>query len=393
MKSVISSIALGAALLLGSTSLTLAFEEGKLLIWIGPNKGDAELRKAVEKFTADTGVAVTVEVVDPLTDKFQQAAATADGPDIVLWAHDRFGEWAAGGLITPVEPSEEFKKGILPTAWDAVSFGGKIWGYPAGVEAIGLIYNKKLVPTPPATIEEIASLKLPEGVKPILWDYNNTYFTFPLLMANGGFAFQKGADGNYNGKETGVNNEGAIKGASALRKLIDDGIVPAGVDYGVMDGAMAKGEVGMVLNGPWSWANYKAAGIDFAVAPLPSVDGAPSKAFVGVTSFAINAASPNKDLAVELLENNLLTDDQLAIWNENSSVGALADISAAAKQTDPNVAVTIANAASGVPMPSNPEMGAFWSAMGPALSNITSKAQDVKPALDDAANRILSGGK
>jgi maltose/maltodextrin transport system substrate-binding protein len=152
---------------------------------------------------------------------------------------------------------------------------------------------------------------------------------------------------------------------------------------------MAKGEVGMVLNGPWSWANYKAAGIDFAVAPLPSVGGKPSKAFVGVTSFAINAASPNKDLAVELLENNLLTDDALAIWNANSAVGALADISAGEAQADPNVKVTLANASSGIPMPSNPEMGAFWSAMGPALSNITSKAQDVKPALDDAAKRIL----
>lgn len=393
MKSVLSSFAIGAALLLGSTSLSLAFEEGKLLIWLGPNKGDAELRKAVEKFTADTGVAVTVEVVDPLTDKFQQAAATADGPDIVLWAHDRFGEWAAGGLISPVEPSDAFKAGLLPTALDAVSFGGKIWGYPAGVEAIGLVYNKKLMPTPPASFEDIEKLKFDGGVKPILWDYNNTYFTFPMMMANGGYAFKKNADGVFDGKDTGVNNDGAVKGASELRKLIDDGVVPAGVDYGVMDGAFAKGEVAMVLNGPWSWANYKAAGIDFAVAPLPSVGGQASKAFVGVTSFAINAASPNKDLAVELLENNLLTDDNLAIWNANNSVGALADTSAAAKQTDPNVAVTIANASSGIPMPSNPEMGAFWSAMGPALSNITSKAQDVKPALDDAAKRILAGGK
>ena len=24
-----------------------------------------------------------------------------------------------------------------------------------------------------------------------MWDYNNTYFTFPLLMANGGYAFVK----------------------------------------------------------------------------------------------------------------------------------------------------------------------------------------------------------
>jgi maltose/maltodextrin transport system substrate-binding protein len=41
-------------------------------------------------------------------------------------------------------------------------------------------------------------------------------------------------------------------------------------------------------------------------------------------------------------------------------------------------------------MPSNPEMGKFWDAMGPALSNITSGAADVKTALDEAANRILA---
>jgi maltose/maltodextrin transport system substrate-binding protein len=111
---------------------------------------------------------------------------------------------------------------------------------------------------------------------------------------------------------------------------------------------------------------------------------------VGVFAFAINAASPNKDLAKELIESYILTDESLEIWNKTGQLGALADISAGEKQgSDPAIAATIANVAVGVPMPSNPEMGAFWSAMGPALSNITSGTQDVKPALDDAAKRIL----
>jgi maltose/maltodextrin transport system substrate-binding protein len=180
-----------AALLLTTASPALALEEGKLLIWMGGDKGDALLQEVVAQFTADLGVEVVVEVADPLTDKFQQAAATGDGPDIVLWAHDRFGEWAAGGLIQPVEPSQEMTDGILASAWDAVSFGGKVWGYPVNVEAIGLVYNKDLIDTPPATFEEIKDLAMPEGVRAILWDYNNTYFTMPMLMANGGFAFQK----------------------------------------------------------------------------------------------------------------------------------------------------------------------------------------------------------
>jgi len=377
-----------AALLLTTASPALALEEGKLLIWMGGDKGDALLQEVVAQFTADLGVEVVVEVADPLTDKFQQAAATGDGPDIVLWAHDRFGEWAAGGLIQPVDPSQEMTDGILASAWDAVSFGGKVWGYPVNVEAIGLVYNKDLIDTPPATFEEIKDLAMPEGVRAILWDYNNTYFTMPMLMANGGFAFQK-VDGVFDGKNTGVNNDGAMMGANVLKSLFDDGVMPAGVDYGVMDGAMAKGETAMVINGPWSWAGYKGAGINIGVAPLPTVNGQVSPPFLGVPAFAVNAATPNKDLVIELLENYILTDEGLTAWIAKGNQGALADISAGQAQEDPLVKATIANAANGIPMPSNPEMGAFWGAMGPALTNITTAVQSPEEALNDAAKRIL----
>jgi maltose/maltodextrin transport system substrate-binding protein len=381
---------LAASLMLTTALPALALEEGTLTIWLGPQKADANLAAVAEKFTAELGVPVKVEVVDPAVEKFQNAAATGDGPDIMIWAHDRFGEWAAGGLIQAVSPSQEVVDGILPTAWDAVSFGGKVWGYPVSVEAVGLIYNKALVQTPPADFADIANVTVPEGVKPIMWDYNNTYFTMPLLMANGGYAFVK-KDGTYDGKDTGVANEGAIAGATVLKGLIDSGIMPAGVDYGIMDGAMAKGEVAMVLNGPWAWSGYKAAGIDIGVAPIPTVNGKVSPPFLGVYSAAVNAASPNADLAVEFIENYMLTDEGLAAWNANGDLGALADISAGAAQNDPLVAATLANAATGIPMPSNPEMGAFWSAMQPALTSITTGADDPKTALEDAAKRILGG--
>jgi maltose/maltodextrin transport system substrate-binding protein len=381
---------LAAGLMLTTALPALALEEGTLTIWLGPQKADANLATIAEKFTAELGIPVKVEVVDPAVEKFQNAAATGDGPDIMIWAHDRFGEWAAGGLIQAVSPSQEVIDGILPTAWDAVSFGGKVWGYPVSVEAVGLVYNKALIQTPPADFADVANVTVPEGVKPIMWDYNNTYFTMPLLMANGGYAFVK-KDGSYDGKDTGVATEGAIAGATVLKGLIDSGIMPAGVDYGVMDGAMAKGEVAMVLNGPWSWSGYKAAGIDIGVAPIPTVSGKVSPPFLGVYSAAVNAASPNADLAIEFIENYMLTDEGLAAWNANGDLGALADISSGAAQNDPLVTATLANAATGIPMPSNPEMGAFWSAMQPALTSITTGAAEPKAALEDAAKRILGG--
>jgi maltose/maltodextrin transport system substrate-binding protein len=375
------------ALLMTTAAPAFAFEDGKLVIWVGANRDEAALAEIGAAFEADLGVPVVVEVVDPdLTDKFQQAAATGDGPDIVLWAHDRFGEWAAGGLVAPVNPSADWVAGILPAAMDAVSFGGKTWGYPVGVEAVTLIYNTDLMPTPPASFEEIAGMDI-AGQK-ILWDYNNTYFTFPMLMAGGGYAFQK-VDGVYDGKTTGVNTPGAIAGADVFKSLFDEKVLPAGVDYGVMDGAMANGEVAAVLNGPWSWAGYRAAGRNIAVAPIPTVGGNVSPPFLGVQVLGINAASPNADLAQEFIENYLTTDEGLAKWNADGGIGALADTSAAAAQTDPLVGAMLAAAANGVPMPSNPEMGAFWSAMGPALTNITTGAATPADALNDAAKRIL----
>jgi maltose/maltodextrin transport system substrate-binding protein len=370
------------------TTPALALEDGKLLIWTGANRDQAALAEVGARFTEDFGVEVVIEVVDPdLPEKYQQAAATGDGPDIVLHAHDRFGEWAVGGLLAPVNPSAAWAEGVLPAAMEAVNFDGRTWGYPVGVEAVTLIYNTDLIATPPAAFEDIGTLEVADGKAPILWDYTNTYFTFPMLMAGGGFAFQK-VDNNYDGSTTGVNTEGAIAGAEVLRSLFDDGILPAGVDYGMMDGAMANGEVAMVINGPWSWAGYRAAGIDIGVAPIPTVNGQIAPPFLGVQVLGINAASPNQDLAVEFIENYLATDEGLATWNANGGVGALADISAAEAQDDPLVSAMLAVAADGVPMPSNPEMGAFWSAMAPALTNITTGAQSPADALNDAAVRI-----
>ena len=378
----------GAFVLMTTTALpAFALEDGALLIWVGANRDEVALQAIGDAFTADLGVPVTVEVVDPdLTDKFQQAAATGDGPDIVLWAHDRFGEWAAGGLIAPVNPGADWVADILPSAMDAVSYNGAVWGYPVGVEAVTLVYNMDLLPTPPASFEELRDAGT---AGTILWDYNNTYFTMPLMMAGGGYAFQK-VDGSYDGTMTGVNTEGAIAGAEMLKSLFDAGVMPTGVDYGVMDGAMANGEVAAVLNGPWSWAGYRAAGINIGVAPIPTVGGNISPPFLGVQVLGINAASPNADLAKEFIENYLTTDEGLAAWNAGGGIGALADMSAAAAQVDPLVGAMLAVAANGIPMPSNPEMGAFWGAMGPALTNITTGAATPADALNDAAARILA---
>ena len=367
----------------------LAMEEGTITIWMSADKGATQLQAVADRFTEELGIPVVIESPEPIPDKFPQAAATGDGPDVVLWAHDRFGEWAASGLLAPIDMGEAVRAEMPEIALDAVTFNGETWAWPISLEAVALIYNKALVDAPPATFEEMAEMKV-DGAGTVMWDYNNTYFTMPLLAAGGGFAFEK-VDGRYDGTNTGVNNDGALAGAQVLADLIEGGTMPRGVDYGIMDTAMNKGEVAMMISGPWAWSNLDQSGIEYGVAPLPSVAGQPAKPFVGVYAAAVNAASPNKDLIKELFENYLLTDEGLAEWNSANSLGALADNSMAETQgSDERIAATIEAAKAGVPMPSNPEMGKFWSAMEPALAAITNGEQDVKTALDGAASRILA---
>ena len=96
-----------------------AWTNGELLIWMDADRGHA-LEAIGKKFENDFGLKVTIEAPEKITDSFPIAAQMAKGPDIVIWAHDKLGEWADAGLIAPVQISEEFKNKFFPKAWQAV---------------------------------------------------------------------------------------------------------------------------------------------------------------------------------------------------------------------------------------------------------------------------------
>ena len=389
-------VAAAAALALGSALGGSAFasEPGKLLIWINGDKGYNGLQKIGDEFAKKTGVQVTVEHPEDAPGKFQQAAAAGKGPDIWIWPHDRIGEWIAGGLLQPLTPSKKVRDDIDPLAWKAFNVGGKTWGYPISIEAVSLVYNKALVKTPPKSFEEVMALDkqlAKDGKKAILWDYTNTYFTWPLLAANGGYAFKLKPDGTYDPADTGVNNAGAVKGGELLNKLIREKYMPEGSGYAEMEAAMAQGKVAMMINGPWSWDNLKKANIDFAVAKIPTVGGKKAAPFVGVLGAMLNKSTPNKDVAVEFIENYMLSTKGLKMINDDVPLGTPASKTLFAElKSDPKIQATMASAQDGSPMPNNPEMGRFWSAMVSALGNIMDGRQSPKEALDGAAKRILA---
>jgi maltose/maltodextrin transport system substrate-binding protein len=385
--------AAAAVAALGGATVASAQEAGKLLVWINGDKGYNGLQKVGDEFAKKAGIPVAVEHPEDAPGKFQQAAAAGKGPDIFCWPHDRMGEWAKSGLIVPINPPAKVRDAIVPEAWKAFSYQGKTWGYPLSIEAIGLVYNKALVKTPPKTFADVVKLDQElsaKGKKAILWDYNNTYFTWPMLAADGGYVFARDAKGDYDPSKTGVNDAGAIKGAETLENLIKTGVMPKGSGYAEMEAGFNKGNVAMMITGPWAWDNIKKSHIDFGVAPIPEVGGKPSKPFVGVLGCMIAAPSKNKDLATEFLENYVLTLNGLKTINADVPLGTPANKAFFAElSSDPHIKATMENARLGEPMPNIPEMGRFWSSMASALENITNGRQSPKEALDAAAARIL----
>lgn len=386
----ILALSITSALFL-TTQLSAKITQDQLLIWINGDKGYNGLAQVGEKFTNDTGIEVIVEHPDKLEEKYPQVAATGDGPDIIFWAHDRFGTYAQAGLLSEINPSEEFKQKFADFAWEAEKYNGKLVGYPVAIEALSLIYNKDLIKNPPKTWEEVINIDKEmkkQDKNALMWNLSEPYFSWPIIAADGGYAF-KNINGSYSTSDIGVNNAGSQKGLQFIVDLVNGKVLNADTDYSIAEAAFNSGKAAMTINGPWSWGNIEKSGINYAVAEMPTLNGKKSKAFVGVLSAALNAASPNQDLAKEFLENYLLTDEGLAMVNKDKPLGAVALKSyQKTLESDPRIAATMQNAVNGEIMPNIPQMTSFWYAERSAITNAVSGRQSVKDALDDAKSRI-----
>lgn len=393
MKKTLSSLAISVLVALSSASVAHAkMEEGQITIWINGDKGYDGLALVGKKFEADTGVKVLVAHPDKLEEKYLQIAAKGDGPDIVFWAHDRFGQWAQAGLLAEVKPSAALKSKMIDFTWDAVTFNNKYIGYPIAVESLSLIYNKDLLPTPPTTWEEISSIDKrlkKEGKSAIMWNLKEPFFSWPLIAADGGYAFGF-KNGVYDPNNTGVNNAGSKGALQFIVDMIERKEISADIDYSIAESAFNTGKTAMTINGPWSWGNIDKSGINYGVAVLPTFKGQSAKPFVGVLTAGINSASPNKALAKEFIENYLLTDAGLAMVNDDKPLGAVALKSYQLQlDKDARITATMMNAEKGEIMPNIAEMSKFWYAERTAIINAVQGRQTVAEALDDAAARII----
>jgi maltose/maltodextrin transport system substrate-binding protein len=373
-----------------------AWTNGELLIWMDNERGKG-LAPIAQKFQDDLGIRITIDTPQNITDSFPLAAQAAKGPDIVVWAHDKVGEWADAGLIHPIEVSGEFSRRFFPKAWQAVLHREWIWGYPIGLETVTLIYNRNLLAgPPPVDLSELIPISQEiktrnPGVIPILWDYKSAFYSWGILASAGAYVFgETGTD--YDLRNIGIANHGAIEALSAIIDLIKAGVLPKGTSYSETEELMGQGKLAMTISGPWAWSNLMKRGIDFGLAPIPGLNGNVGRPFVGVTVAYLNRSSPNQDLAKEFLEHFFLTQDGLAAMDHARPIGvpALISLYQMMAKDNPLVRQLKAGVDQGQIMPNIPQMGRFFSAVGTALQIAAEGRASPEAALQEAVTNLRS---
>lgn len=373
------------------TVTPLASKEGTLTIWT-----DAARVKVVtelaKQFTAKYNVPVAVQEMGfgDIRNQLKIAGPAGEGADIIVGAHDWLGELVSNGLLEPIDLGDKAKS-FDPVSLQAFSYNGKLYGMPYGVEAVALIYNKDLVPTPPATWEELKTIakKLQDDKKVdqgYVLQQADAYHFEPMLSGFGGYIFGKNPDGSYNPKDLGFDNAGATAAAQELDSMVKAGLIRKDVTYDIMASLFKEGKSAMMFGGPWMLADIKAAKINYGIAPLPKMKVQP-RPFVGVQGFMVSAFGKNKLLAQSFLKEYMATDEAMKMLYDAEPRGP-AWIPLRDKLDDPDLKAFAASAATGDPMPAIPEMSAVWEADNKAITLIFQQQQAPDQAMKDAAKTI-----
>ncbi|WP_155374288.1 sugar ABC transporter substrate-binding protein [Catellatospora vulcania] len=374
---------------------------GKLVLWTDPTRAPV-LKPFAEAFGKENGVTVEVkEISENQQQTFITASQQGSGPDIMVGAHDWIGNMVQNGAIDPVQLTAEQKAAFHPNAIKAVTFNGQIYGAPYAMENVALIRNTELVPTAPATIEDLIKtgkeLKAAKKVQEILCvpfgAAGDVYHTYPLFSAAGGSLFGTTASGDPDPSKVTVNTPESIAALEKMKALGEKGEGAIKTSIGNENGipSFVQKKCAFLISGPWSMNDVKKAGFAYDITAVPGfAAGGQAKPFLGVQAFYVAAKGKSKVLAQEFVANYVTNKDvALALYNADPRPAALTAAADAVKSLDPNAEKFVLAGANGIPMPAIPAMGAIWGPMANAEVAVV-KGGDAKTAAEAAAKTITA---
>jgi arabinogalactan oligomer / maltooligosaccharide transport system substrate-binding protein len=375
-------------------SITAAQE---LVVWHAYRAEEkAAFEKVVAAYNASKGGKVKITTLavpyDAFADKITAAVPRGKGPDIFIYAQDRLGGWIeAGNTVEPIDffVEDDTKARYIPTTMEAMTYQGTIYGLPLNYKVITMIYNKKLLPTPPKTSTELvaAAKKLTDqkgGKFGLAYSYADFYYHAALMNGFGGGVF------DAQRKPT-INSPANVKSLEYLMKWFDtDKILPAEPSTALITSLFNEGKAAIVFSGPWFLGEI-AKGIDYGLALLPKIDesGKPMKPWMTVEGMYIAASSKSKEAAYDFLKYCTDVPSAKILAVEGRQTPSNKNVYNDAKVgADPILKAFRQQVEAAVPMPNLPEMTMVWSPVTTAMNKLTRKAATPKAAMDEAQKAV-----
>ncbi len=252
-----------------------------------------------------------------------------------------------------------------------------LYGVPMSMESIGLYYNKDLVTTVPTTFEALlAEVSIfnqqPSYHTPGLTNaqrgiyglatsshWADSYFMQPFYSAFGFYPF---------GPELNDPNQvGFVNAIDALSFMVNQ-LKPQVTGYGTHNSVIGNsnfenGLIPYIIAGPWMHPAYRQAGLNYGVAPFPTLNGQAMKPFVGSRIASIYKYSDNKEVALKFIEF-LSTETAMKImYDQKYMLPALTTdkmMNISGLSTDEHMLAMAYQINQGIPMPNIRQLIYYW---------------------------------
>ncbi len=389
-----------AALLLSFLAAPmLAAAQTELVVWHAYRGKERTAFEAVlTAYNAANAGRVTVSPLavpyDAYADKITAAVPRGRGPDVFIFAQDRLGGWVeAGGTIEPIDfyLDEGVAEQFIPSTMEAMTYQGSIYGLPLNFKVVTMIYNTRLVPTPPKTSAELVAVARPltvaaSGKFGLAYSYSDFYYHSALMNAFGGGVFKGGRDPVLNRPEN-------VRSLELMMHWYDGlGLLPAEPSSSLITQLFNQGDAAIVFSGPWFLAEISAQ-VPYALALLPTIDeagGAPMRPWMTVEGVHISMPSTKKDEAFEfaLYLTGVEAGKVMALQGRQTPANRRV-YDDAAVAADVELAAFRAQVEHAEPMPNFAEMTMVWSPATTAMNTIVRKAASPQAALDQAQRDVV----
>lgn len=207
---------------------------------------------------------------------------------------------------------------MVDVAKPSITYEGKIYGFPVGIEGYGYMYNKDLfakagIDTLPATVEELSAAVDKLKAAGVAYPFVNTfgewyqsgmfYFSAALAQQADPAAFIAGLN---NGTESIVGNKAFIGLANMIAVDFTGCESPMNTDFSAQVSKFGSGAAAIATGGTWNQPtlNDANASLNAGLMPMPFMPDAADNdvLYAGVTNYwAVNANSPAKDAAKSVL--------------------------------------------------------------------------------------------